>query len=63
MVKTSHAALYSIAGIIGAQALSSVCGHSVDLSTIDYWGMGIATILGTFDWFKRHYGGTSTPPA
>ena len=62
MVKTSHAALYSIAGIIASQALGSVCGHSVDVTNIDYMGMGTAMILGSFDWFKRHYG-TPTPTA
>ena len=56
MVKTSHAALYSIAVMIASTSLSSVCGHSVDITQIDYWGMGLATMLGAFDWFKRHYG-------
>lgn len=60
MVKTSHAALYSIAGIIATQALSSVCGHTVDVTTLDYMGMGTAMILGFFDWFKRHYGSNPT---
>lgn len=56
MVKTSHAALYSIAGIIGSQALGSVCGHSVDVTAIDYMGVGTAVVLSFLDWTKRHYG-------
>ena len=63
MVKTSHAALYSIAGIIASQALSSVCGHAVDVTNLDYMGIGTAMVLGSFDWFKRHYGTAATTTA
>lgn len=59
MVKTSHAALYSIAGIIASQTLGSVCGHSVDVTNLDYVGMATAVILGFADWSKRHLSKTT----
>lgn len=53
MVHTSHAGLYSIAGIIASTSLANVCGHAVDLSGIDYAGIGGSLIAVFLDMYKR----------
>lgn len=50
---TSHAALFSIAGIVAANVLSSVCGSPIDLQNIDIPAMGASLIALFLDMKKR----------
>lgn len=50
---TSHAALFSIAGIVAANVLGQVCGHAVDLTTVDIPAMGASLIALFLDMKKR----------
>jgi ABC-type proline/glycine betaine transport system permease subunit len=53
MVRTSQAALYSIAGIISSTVLGSVCGHAIDITNLDYVALGGALIAMFADMYKR----------
>jgi len=53
MVKTSHAALYAIAGQVIGNGLASACGHPVDLQNIDIAAMGASFIALFLDMYKR----------
>ena len=53
MVHTSHAALYSMAGIVAANVLSSVCGQKVDLTAIDMPAMSASLVALFLDMKKR----------
>lgn len=61
MVHTSHAALYSVAALIVGTGLTSICGHSVDLTNIDYVGLAGAFAAMFLDMKKRWNTTPSTP--
>ena len=53
MAHTSHAALYSMAGIVAANVLSSICGSPVDLTMIDIPAMAASLAALFLDMKKR----------
>ena len=59
MVHTSHAGLYSLAGIIAANALTQVCGHPIDLTMINIPAL-TASIAATFLDIKKRWNDAPT---
>lgn len=57
-MKTSHwAVIASILIPLANQALKTVCGHSVDVTTIDYLSIAselFSMTIGSADWIQRH---------
>ena len=54
-LRTSHAGLASAAVIVGSSIISNVCGKPIDLMGLDYWGLGLASIMTVWDYVQRHY--------
>lgn len=57
-MKTSHWSIIAAALIpLANQALTSICGHSVDVTTINYLTIGaeiFSMTIGSVDWLQRH---------
>lgn len=56
-MQTRHWSVVGVAGIAVANSFASaVCGHSVDVQSLDYGAIGYAVIIGFADWINAHFG-------
>ena len=56
-LNTRHWSIIGVLGIdVANRALGAICGHSVDVTTIDYASIGYTLIIGTVDFIHTHFG-------
>ena len=56
-LNTRHWSIIGVLGIdVANRALGAICGHSVDVTTIDYASIGYTVIVGLADFIHTHFG-------
>ena len=56
-MQTRHWSVIGVAGVAVANTFASaVCGHSVDVQSLDYGAIGYSVIIGFADWINAHFG-------
>ena len=61
-LNTRHWSIIGVLGIdIANRALGAICGHSVDVTTIDYASIGYTLLIGTVDFIHTHFGNYVSP--
>ena len=56
-LNTRHCSIIGVLGIDAAnRALGAICGHSVDVTSIDYVSIGYTLIMGAADFIHTHFG-------
>ena len=56
-LNTRHWSIIGVLGIdVANRALGAICGHSVDVTTIDYASIGYTLVIGTVDFIHTHFG-------
>ena len=59
-LNTRHWSIIGVLGIdVANSALGAICGHSVDVTTIDYASIGYTLVIGTVDFIHTHFGNYS----
>ena len=61
-LNTRHWSIIGVLGIdVANRALGAICGHSVDVTTIDYASIGYTLVIGTVDFIHTHFGNYVPP--
>ena len=61
-LNTRHWSIIGVLGIdVANRALGAICGHSVDVTTIDYASIGYTLVIGTVDFIHSHFGNYIPP--
>ena len=56
-LNTRHWSIIGVLGIdVANRALGAICGHSVDVTAIDYASIGYTLVIGIVDFIHTHFG-------